>query len=245
MELGVVAKPTPVQPSPAKFPVLSGAWTHDEFLASATEGDVGALAKQLAQAVRPALDLRSLQLTRGKVDVRAPGKGGRKSKGGGGGKRPPDEYLKMLGAVGEYFVYRQFKEIIPDFSLENWKSRNREVFGAEAGNDSLGYDFEFYDARGALDTARVPRQYFLEVKSAASADCGEDFEMSMNEWETARFHTASTAGWNGPLYLIVRVAGTASTPRIVDLLMDPVALRAQGVLDYSSRDLIISVGEPE
>jgi hypothetical protein len=246
-ELGPVAKPAPFQPAPAKFSVLSGVWTQAAFLASAGEGDEGVLAKELAQAVVPNLDLLSLQFTRGQVQIHAAGKGGRKRKGGGGGggKRPPDEYLNMLGAVGEYFVYRQLEGIIPGFSKENWKSRNREIFGAKEGNDSLGYDFEFYDARGTLNASRVPRQYFLEVKSTASVDFGEDFEMSMNEWETAQLHTASIAGWNGPLYVIACVAGTASTPRLVDLLMDPVALRAQGVLDYSSRDLIISVGEPK
>jgi hypothetical protein len=243
-ELGALAKPTPVPQVAAKFPILGGTWTEDEFLDSAAEGDEGDLAKMLTQAVVPSLDLSTLQFSRNKVQIRPPGRVGQKRAGGGGGKRPADEYLNMLGAVGEYFVYRQFKAIIPDFSLGNWKSCNRTIFGGEEGNDSLGYDFEFYDARCALDTALVPRHYFLEVKSTASENSGEAFAMSMNEWDTARLYTADTAGFDGPLYVIVRVAGTASTPRIVDLLMDPVSLRAQGVLDYSSRDLIISVGEP-
>ena len=44
--------------------------------------------------------------------------------------------------------------------------------------------------------------------------------------------------------MIVRVAGAASKPEIVDLLVDPVDMHLRGLLDYSSRDLLVAVGKP-
>ena len=44
-------------------------------------------------------------------------------------------------------------------------------------------------------------------------------------------------------YVIIRVIHTASQPQIMDILVDPVQLHLDGVLDYSSRDLLVAVGK--
>ncbi len=43
-------------------------------------------------------------------------------------------------------------------------------------------------------------------------------------------------------YVILRVADVASSPRLTDVLVDPVGLHLQGVLDYASRDLLVVLG---
>jgi hypothetical protein len=44
-------------------------------------------------------------------------------------------------------------------------------------------------------------------------------------------------------YLIVRVIRTATKPELLDILVDPIQLHLDGVLDYSSRDLLVAVGK--
>jgi hypothetical protein len=80
----------------------------------------------------------------------------------------------------------------------------------------------------------------IEVKSAAY-DCGNSFEMSTNEWDVAQRAHMERAN---AVYLVIRVAHVVSKPEIVDLLLDPVELHLRGVLDYSSRDLLVAVGRP-
>ena len=66
---------------------------------------------------------------------------------------------------------------------------------------------------------------------STTQDGDDAFEMTTNEWETAiRCH----AGSEKAVYVIVRVARTASQPQIMDILVDPVQLHLDGVLDYSS-----------
>lgn len=145
----------------------------------------------------------------------------------------------MLGAVGEHFVFQQIKALVADFDVTNWKSKAKELFGYGEGDDSLGYDFEYYDMKGTLPgNASVPR-CLIEVKSTAQ-DGADAFEMTTNEWETAiRCHT----GGEKAVYVIVRVMRTASQPRIMDILVDPIQLHLDGVLDYSSCDLLVTVGK--
>jgi hypothetical protein len=64
--------------------------------------------------------------------------------------------------------------------------------------------------------------------------------MTTNEWETAiRCHT----GAENAVYVIVRVIRTGSRPELLDILVDPIQLPLDGVLDYSSRDLLVAVGK--
>jgi len=239
-ELGEIPKPVMPPPAKPKFNILGLGWTEDEFSASAAAGPTGQLAQRLQESVDPALDLVALRgISREQVQSRVrpfrPGGGG----GSGTKKRVPDEYLRMLGAVGEHFVYQQIKVLFPDFDVTNWRSRAKEVFGYVEGDDSLGYDFEYHDVDGKLTGKLAPPRCLIEVKSAAQ-DCGHSFEMTTNEWETAiQSHNSESA-----VYLIIRVAGTALQPHLVDILVDPVDLHLRGVLDYSSRDLLVAVGRP-
>lgn len=238
-ELGDIPRP-PVIPAPKpKFEVLGSSWTEEEFGSSAAQGPVGELAQRLQDAVEPYLNLATLRsVARERPPVR-----GKKAGGGGGGtkKRAPEAYLKMLGAVGEHFIYQQLKAVLPDFDLTNWQSRAKEAFGYGEGDDSLGYDFDYHDLAGALAGGVTAPRCLIEVKSA-SQDFGDEFEMSTNEWETAlHCHNRSEIA----TYMIIRVAGTSSKPRIIDILVDPIQMHLDGVLDYSNRNLLIAVGRPK
>lgn len=239
-ELGEIPKPVAPAPTKPKFELLGTGWTEEEFNSSAAEGPGGELVQRLQECINSSLDLAALrQLDRDKLPVRVK-KGGT---GGGGGagtrKRPPDAYLQMLGALGEHFVFQQMKALFPDFDVTNWRSRAKELFGYGEGNDSLGYDFEYHDTTGKLTGNATVQRCLLEVKST-SQDGANAFEMTTNEWETAiRCH----AGGEMAIYVIIRVVRTASQPQLMDILVDPVQLHLDGILDYSSRDLLVDVGK--
>jgi hypothetical protein len=238
-ELGEI--PSPVAPIPTKptFEVLGTGWTEDEFAESAAQGPSGELVQRLEECVSPNLDLAAVrESNRDKLSVTDKRSRSRGGSGSGSGRRPPEALLKMLGAVGEHFVFQQMRRLLGDFDLTNWKSRAKEIFGYGEGDDSLGYDFEYYDMQGVLaGNALVPR-CLIEVKSTAQ-DGTDTFEMSTNEWETAiRCH----AGGEQAVYVILRVIRTATRPKLLDILVDPIHLHLNGVLDYSSRDLLVTVG---
>lgn len=238
-ELGDIPKPVAPPPAKTTFVLLGSSWTEDQFGDSAAAGPTGELARRLLDAVIPNLDLASLRdRQRAKVQAKAR-RSGKGARGHGATKRAPDEYLTMLGAVGEHFVYDQMKIVLPGWDLTNWRSKAKKIFGYGEGNDELGYDFECIDVGGKL-TGRLDSPHcFIEVKSAAS-EYRDTFEMSTNEWEVAlECHRERNT-----VYVIIRVANTASKPQIVDVLVDPVALHLEGVLDYSSRDLLIALGKP-
>ena len=197
----------------------------EQFSDSAAAGPTGELARRLLDAVVPNLDLTSLRdRQRAKVQAKA-GRSGKGAGGYGATKWAPDEYPTMLGAVGEHFVYGQMKIVLPDWDLTNWRSKAKEIFGYGEGNDELGYDFESVDVGRKL-TGRLDSPHcFIEVKSAAS-ECRDTFEMSTNEWEVA-LHCHRE---RNTVYVIIRVANTASKPQIVDVLV--------------SRDLLIALGKP-
>lgn len=237
-ELGEIPKAAIPAPSKPKFEILGTGWTEEEFNLSAAQGPDGELAQRLQECVDPKLDVTAMrQLDREKLPVRVKKSG----TGGGSGarKRPPDAYRQMLGALGEHFVFQQMKALLADFDITNWRSKAKELFGYGEGNDSLGYDFEYYDMSGTLTGNASVQRCFLEVKSTAH-EGADAFEMTTNEWETAiRCH----AGGEKAVYVIIRVVHTAAKPQIIDILVDPVQLHLDGVLDYSSRDLLVAVGK--
>jgi len=131
------------------------------------------------------------------------------------------------------------KKLFTDFDITNWRSKAKELFGYGEGNDSLGYDFEYHDMSGTLTGDAAVQRCLIEVKSTTQ-DGTDAFEMTTNEWETAiRCH----AGGEKAVYVIIRVVRTTSQPKIMDILVDPVQLHLDGVLDYSSRDLLVAVGK--
>lgn len=238
-ELGKIQRPAAQAPSKPKFEILGSGWTEEEFNSSAAQGAGGELVQRLQECVDPNLDLAALrQLDREKLPVRVKKSGA----GGGGGsgtrKRAPDAYLQMLGALGEHFVFQQLEELFTDFDMTNWRSKAKELFGYGEGDDSLGYDFEYHDMSRTLTGDAVVQRCLLEVKST-SKDGADTFEMTTNEWETA---IRCRAGDEKAVYVIIRVIRAASQPQIMDILVDPVRLHLDGVLDYSSRDLLVAVG---
>jgi hypothetical protein len=239
-ELGSLPAPVMAPVAKPTFTVVGSGWTQDAFAASAAQGSTGAVAQRLAAAVNLTIDLAAMRaLTRAKVQIATtPGSG--IGGGAGGRRRTPDEYLAMLGAAGEYFVYEQLKAVCRDFDATNWLSKAREAFGYGPGDDSLGYDFAYDDVGGVfVGPAGVSRRCMIEVKSSAQGG-GSSFEMSMNEWEVARrCHQDPSLG----TYVILRVADIISTPRLTDVLVDPVGLHLQGVLNYTSRDLLVVLGK--
>jgi hypothetical protein len=240
-ELGNVPAPAAMPGAKPIFTVAGTRWTQEEFTTSAVHGAAGAVAQRLAASVNPTIDLAAMRaVTRAKVQVPGATTGSGTGHGAGARKRPPDEYLAMLGAAGEYFVFEQLRVACRDFDVMNWLSKAREAFGYGPGDDSLGYDFAYDDAGGLLvGPAALSRRCLIEVKSSAQGG-GDSFEMSMNEWEVARrCHQDSNFG----TYAILRVSDLTSSPRLTDVLVDPVGLHLQGVLDYTSRDLLVAIGK--
>jgi hypothetical protein len=110
-ELGSLPAPVTAPVAKPSFTVVGFGWTQDAFAASAAQGSTGAVAQRLAAAVNHTIDLAAMRaVTRAKVQIATtPGSG--IGGGAGGRRRAPDEYLAMLGAAGEYFVYEQLKAI--------------------------------------------------------------------------------------------------------------------------------------
>jgi hypothetical protein len=240
-ELGDLPAPAAAPVPKPTFNVVGSGWTQDMFAASASQGSAGAVAQRLAAAVNPTIDLAAMRaVTRGKAPVAGTTPGAGTGGGTGGRRRTPDEYLAMLGAAGEYFVYEQLKVICRDLDATNWLSRAREAFGYGPGDDSRGYDFVYEDVGGVLvGPAAVSRRCLIEVKSSAQGG-GNSFEMSMNEWEVARqCHQDPSCG----TYMIFRVADLTSKPRLTDVLVDPVGMHLQRLLDFTSRDLLVVLGK--
>jgi hypothetical protein len=100
-----------------------------------------------------------------------PGKGG-----GGSAPKVPSEKADLIGFMGECAVYHWLTTRFPKKDIESsWKSKNREHLYAEAGSDSLGYDYHLeYDRRN----------WFLEVK--ASLQNPMVFEMGETEVDKAK-----------------------------------------------------------
>jgi hypothetical protein len=239
-ELGEIPKSPTLPPLQPKFDVLGTKWTQEEFDTSAKGGPGGELVQILANAIDPDLDLAELRDTE-REEVQTRIKTTRKHKAARGSRRErvPEEYLLMLGATGEYFLFKQLQAVCPQLDVTNWRSKAREFFGFDEGDDSLGYDFEYEDVGGLLSGRADEPRCLIEVKSSAY-DGGDSFEMSTNEWEVAQ--TTHLAGGN-MVYVIIRIANVASKPVITDLLIDPIELHLNGVLDYSSRDLLVAVGK--
>jgi len=239
-ELGDPPKPETPPPAKPKFSLLGHTMTEDEFLREASSGSDGLIAKTVADAVVLDLDPAGLRdRSRSQVGPLIHTKSKRKRRGGGPKAPKGESELKILGVIGERYVYQQFRVILPDFDAHNWKSRSREQFGYSTGDDSLGYDFEYRDSDGILSGRDDSPMCRIEVK-ATTGDGANAFDMSTNEWDVAyECHNNDEA----EVYIVVRVASVAQQPTIADVLVDPVDLRQQGVLDYSSRNLLVVVGQ--
>ena len=238
-DLGDIPQAGIPESAPKKFALLQGQWTEMEFVADAKKGPAGEVFRHLEKAVNLGLDLSHLaRQARENVEPADPTKKHRRVSTEPRA-RADEAHTRMLGATGEAFVFQQLRSVLPDFDLTHWVSKAREVFGFSDGNDDLGYDFDYYDSSGILTGQGGARRCLIEVKSNAK-EARSAFEMSMNEWETA---VGCHNGEQEAVYVIIRVQAVQSNPTIVDVLVDPVQMHNDGLLDYSSRDLLVAVGK--
>jgi hypothetical protein len=185
------------------------------------------------------LDLTALHTCdRNSAQLPQPRKRGRRG-GGGGGRRTSNEEREIIGAMGEWFVYRQLRSQFDDFDSMAWCSKAKHLFGlGNDGDDGLGYDFKYRDSTGRLTGRTESPVCLIEVK-ATTGDGSQPFEMSANEWDVAQqCHNDPSSG----LYVIIRVVQITTSPRIADVLIDPLRLYAMGHLTYAKTDLLIYVG---
>lgn len=238
-ELKDPPKPPNPKPPVLKYSLLGYDFTEKEFELDAMNGAEGEIAKMLADTVTDDFDIVSLRCpSRNKVNASKSDKKSGGSGAGRGGKRRDDNHLKLLGSIGERFVFQQLKVALPRFDQHCWKSRNKEQFGFDVGDDSLGYDFEYRDVDGTLSGMTGAPLCQIEVKSTTS-DGSNGFEMSTNEWDVAyNCHNSDER-----VYIIFRVGNVATKPIISDILIDPILLRQKGFLDYISKDLFVVVGQ--
>lgn len=238
-ELGEIPRPGVPEPPKPRFDLLGGSWSEEEFRSAARQGPAGELFARLEESVVRGLDLSSLRLREREPPEKQNGPKPPGSRENTKSKKRDPEYLKMIGALGEGFVLQQLQAVLPDFDSTHWKSEARDLFKPGTGNDKLGYDFEYHDSTGMLTGGESTRRCLIEVKSSAEDRKGT-FEMSVNEWEVAR---RCHVGEEDAVYVIIRVANVKTAPKIVDLLVDPIQLHLDGLLDYSSRDLLVAVGK--
>ncbi|MEO2013082.1 MAG: DUF3883 domain-containing protein [Fuerstiella sp.] len=239
-ELGEPQKPAAPGPEKTKFKILGQTLAEDDFHKEAGSGSDGMIAEKIAEFIDAELDLAAfLGVARSSVEPLSRGKRKRRP-----GWRPPksqkdDKKTAILGAIGERFFFQQFKALFDDFDHHNWKSENREKFGFSEGNDTLGFDFEYRDWAGRLTGRENSPMCRIEVK-ATTGDGTQPFDMSTNEWEVA-YDCHNSDGKE--VYIIVRIRSVDTKPFIADVLVDPIAMREAGVLDYSSRNLLVAVGK--
>jgi hypothetical protein len=117
-----------------------------------------------------------------------------------------------------------------------WKSANKNSYLGFEGTDGLGYDLAWHDTHGLL--VKPGQECLIEVK--ASSGQAESFPISMAEWERAKAAHCNPK----ETYMIIRVVDTLTSPRITDILIDPVSLEKLGKLRLENLDGLIKPGRP-
>ena len=127
----------------------------------------------------------------GEAPKPTPSGGWGRGRGKGGGLSPKDRDL--IGAVGEYIIYKALcSQIGVSAAGQAWKSRNRRHFLADdTGDDALGYDFEF---------PREGMLWQIEVKSSRGDP--QFVDLSDTEVETARSAAKRRSRKNYVVYLV-------------------------------------------
>ncbi|WP_437737345.1 protein NO VEIN domain-containing protein [Sorangium sp. So ce1335] len=228
---------------PPRFVEIFGAKEQEDAIGKCLAlGTAGALGTRIRSFVDGGLDLLSLgRGPRAPISAIPPGKGSRShwaSSGSSSGE--PKAERDLNGALGEIFVYEQFRAKLADFDELAWVSNNRTVYGFSAGDDEAGYDFRYIDVAGMLSGCATPVECQIEVK-ATSGDGAAPFPLTMNEWLRAQ---ACHESRSTHCYLIVRVAFVRSSPIIFDIIRDPVGLASQGQLSMVSKDLWVRTARP-
>lgn len=141
-------------------------------------------------------------------------------------------HLKVIGDVGERFVYELFANTLPGFDSSCWHSGSRSMIGLLQPDTEPSYDFLYTDVEGQL-SGKPGTRCFIECKattsSLSSSSSPKPFEISARQWELAHsLHLNPDQG----VFMIVRVdrVGSAGGPRIAAVLQDPVQLLIDGQL---------------
>jgi hypothetical protein len=239
-ELGPMNPPAPAAPTTVTLVEVSlpEVEVDDEL----KKGAAGLLGKALAAACTAQLDLAGLRAKGHHPPPTAPrSRPNDRRRTPGRSHRDALSQQRLVGALGEAFVFEQFKIALPGFDQTNWASENRVAYGLPLDNasDSFGADFGYIDVDGLL-TGRVDSpQCFIEVKSS-TGDADGPFFMTLSEWERAlECHRAA----DSRVYLIVRVAYADSRPAVVDILVDPVSLERSGHVRLIGTEFCVNVGD--
>jgi hypothetical protein len=242
-ELGPVdlLPPPPAPPSPA-VQVLGNTRPIDDVLQDARLGPHGSLGKQLLSFVElhPLLYTFATRERLPVTDSLDPAnhnslsvRTAPKEKRG----RQIEADRTVHGMMGEFFVYEYLQKQLPGFTADNWVSENRGKYGLEdTGQDSLGYDFRYFDEEGKL-SGMSKALCLIEVKSSASQN-PTAFFMSLNQWETAQeCHNKMDCR-----YVIILVGSVNESPRIIDMIIDPVAHEKAGKLRRVADEFRVHLG---
>ncbi|MDQ2668796.1 MAG: DUF3883 domain-containing protein [Gemmatimonadota bacterium] len=170
--------------------------------------------------------------------------GGRRG-GGRSSRRDPQYWAdrqderEINGMLGEAFVYELFRDRLPGFDFQCWRSMNAVRYGtASEGDDTLGADFIYQDSSGLLTGRSDAPEVYLEVK-ATSEEGVAPFELSAGEWNTAlRLHHEACAR----VHAIVRIEHVRDAPRLFRVYVDPVRLSHEGLLTIETADLRVLGG---
>jgi hypothetical protein len=243
-ELGPVVIDSSTRYQPKKN-VLGQELTKDEVANDLAKASAGEIGRSLGQAARQSMGpgaFRSRTRTQIALPERRSSGIGSRHTGGRGGFTHSDADKELAGVLGEGFVFEYFRQYLPNFDESCWRSGNRKVYGfADIGQDDLGYDFEYCDTDGCLTGRNDDPCCYIEVK-ATTGDGSEPFPITANEWEKAQW---SHEHPGDAVYLIIRVERvTSSSPRIYDILIDPIELRMMKHLAVVQHDLWVYAGKP-
>jgi len=141
-------------------------------------------------AVTPAFLATPARISRLEVSPRQTTMGEPPTGGGGGGGSGPGAgrthltqlVTEAIGLVGERLAYKWLVAHYPECNPSSWRSTNRlRGVGGDAGNDSLGYDFE---------VARRSGRLYFEVKATTTDDTA--FDIGTSELRFARHARGDT-----------------------------------------------------
>ena len=225
---------TPMSP-PRILSVAGLSLAATELEADLSRGSDGRIGAEVRRHLPAELEFDALRQLALPTVHRRSRRGGRGTRTGA--SREPmetDSDQQLNGLLGEAFVYELFREQLPGFDFQCWKSGNSLRYGvASEYNDALGADFLYHDVSGMLSGRTDAPEVYLEVK-ATSEEGSAPFELSANEWETAlRISLENT----NRVYVILRVARVRTAPKLHRIFVDPVQLKRDGFLLIEDADL--------
>lgn len=162
-----------------------------------------------------------------------------------------------IGAAGELYVFERLKQLdLPDFSMDNWRSRIRKYVAVHPdyaemtnwdGRETA--DIVYRDRSGKLQEwlrrvscnefprlveddsrpATVGRTYYLEVKTTTLADCDTEFYMSQGEYELMTSMQIGADRNPEEVYVIIRVFRLTDHNIALKVFVDPWRCRAGSI----------------